>query len=91
MTRDKEDAVGCEEHLYREMQCCLHPCSVQFCPEPICAIEFPGGKNAYLRYKKLKEILNEGVDIREAAERLNISTWSVKHIKKKGVYINASI
>lgn len=69
---------GCEDHLYRGMSCCLHPCLVQDCPEPICAMEFPGGVKAYLRSKELREILESAPDINKAAEQMGVTAQTMQ-------------
>lgn len=81
---DKEqDKVGCEEYLYKEMVCCLHPCPVTECPEPVCAITFPGGMKSYLRYKEMRVVLEAGTTINEAAGKLGISVQTLqRHYNK---------
>lgn len=63
---------GQEDYLYREMKCCLHPCSVRDCPEIQCALDFPGGMTAYMRYQEVRRVFTECTDINEAAKVLGI-------------------
>jgi hypothetical protein len=79
-----QEKIGCESYLYKEIRCCLHNCSANMCPEVICAIEFPGGINSYLRYKTLREALLSGMDINEAADYLKISRQKARFLFNKG-------
>ena len=63
---------GQEDYLYRDMKCCLHPCSARNCPEVQCALDFPGGLTAYLRYQEIRRVFTECKDINEAAKILKI-------------------
>lgn len=83
----EQEEIGCEAYLYKDIQCCLNPCSASQCPEPICAIEFPGGINAYLRYKKLQQVLRSGMDLEQAAAYLNVSMYSVRSLFNKGIRV----
>lgn len=78
MNQAKEVKAGCEDHLYRQMNCCLHPCSVLECPEPICAADFPGGVKAFLRYKEMRAILESTNDINDAASKLSLTPQTVQ-------------
>lgn len=88
MTQQQEAEQGCEDYWYKDMTCCLHPCSVRDCPEAICAIEFPGGINAYRKYKALEAILLNGADIAEAAQIMNVSLYTANYLYKKGSLIS---
>jgi hypothetical protein len=76
--------IGCESYLYKDAQCCLNKCNASECPEPVCAMEFPGGINAYLRYKSLHEALLSGMNLEQAAVYLNISKSTAIALFKKG-------
>jgi hypothetical protein len=81
------EIVGCEGYLYREcksLTCCLHPCEITACPEPICALDFPGGIRSYQKYKELIAVLLMGRDILQAAEELGMSRDSAQRLYKKG-------
>lgn len=78
------EKVGCEEHLYRGMRCCLHPeINTLNCPEPICAADFPGGVNEYIRWRQMSEILRNGADINEAAIKMGIDKRSAQRLFNK--------
>lgn len=79
-----QERIGCESYLYKDIQCCINTCSASECPEPICAIEFPGGINSYIRYKELQRLLRSGLDIKDAAEQLGISMQIARITFNKG-------
>lgn len=75
---------GEENHLYRDMKCCLHACSVWDCPEKICVEDLPtrdgfrGGLTAYRRYQETLKVFQEHKDINEAAKALGIDPSNVR-------------
>lgn len=85
------ERIGQEEYLYKGMLCCLNPCAVQECPEPICALDFPGGLNAYVRCKGVLDRLRGGADIDEIAEELGIRPYLAKRLYKKSMIILAKV
>lgn len=90
MTTDNQRA-GQEEYLYRDMMCCLHPCSVKECPEIICALDFPGGMPAYLRYQEIRKVFISCTDINEAAKMLGIDPSNARKRFKWYQYVTESI
>jgi hypothetical protein len=66
--------------------CCLHEtCPVIDCPEPVCAMEFPGGIAAYIRAKEIRDAVEGAKDIAEAAKSLNISESAAQRRYNKTV------
>lgn len=64
--------------------CCLHEnCPVLNCPEPVCAMEYPGGINAYIRDREIREAVEQSPDIEEAAKALNISESAAQRRYRK--------
>lgn len=78
MTTQEKNETGCEEYLYRDMKCCLHPCSVQDCPEIRCVLDFPGGVKSYIRSKNLRELLESEGGIHKAAEKLGVTPQTIE-------------
>lgn len=59
--------------------CCLNAdCPVLDCPEPICAMEYPGGLEGFLQDKKLKDAMETCQDIGQLATILNLSESAVQ-------------
>lgn len=68
MTSDDKDKYS------RDTGCCVNPERMTIdCLETICAKEFPGGIKAFLRYKAMRALLEQGYDINSAARELKIS------------------
>lgn len=58
----------------KDTGCCLDPnCPTDECPEPMCAMEFPGGIQAYLRHKETMEQLRTDKDLVEIGKALSLS------------------
>lgn len=53
------------------------------CNEPICAMDFPGGIKALLRYKQVKGLLESGMDVNQLAEALGIHITNARKLFKK--------
>ena len=68
-----------DDSFAQDTGCILHP-SCLTCPEPICAFEFPGGIKAYIKYKEMQAVLNQGVDLHEAARRLGATSRQTKKL-----------
>ena len=87
-----KEETGCEPYLYKDVQCCLHPVSNNECPEPICALDFPGEIRSYRKYKDLQKFLRSGMNLDEAAKALGISKGTAQSLFIKGakVLVNAS-
>lgn len=60
-----------EDKFPKDKGCPLHP-SCLTCPEPICAYEYPGGFQAYLKKKADGELFSKSSTISEVAESLGI-------------------
>lgn len=62
--------------------CVLHPRCVE-CTEPICMFDYPDGPVAYLKQKALKELLDAGCDIDQAADKLVLSKSATQRRYKR--------
>lgn len=75
---EEDTKAGCEEYLYKQQMCCLHPfCPVQDCPEPVCVFDFPGGMRAFLQQKEIHDLMDTGLNTQEIAEKLGLTRQSV--------------
>jgi len=70
--------TGQEEYLYKDTRCCLNPCSVKDCPEPICVFDYPGGMRAYLKQQEMRKLLDDGMSFEQVALALNIGIDAVQ-------------
>lgn len=74
---------GEEKHLYVDMKCCIHPCSVRECPEARCIEDFPDRRftewcGSESRYLETLRVFQECQNIKETAKVLNIDPSNVR-------------
>lgn len=84
---EESSKVGCEDYLYRDtdQRCCLHPCPIRDCPEPVCMLDIHGGIRVYAQYVEVQKLLNKGMTIDQVAIEIGISKQSVLRRLKRVV------
>lgn len=61
-----------ENQLNKDVGCVIHP-TCATCPLDFCAKEYPGGITSFIADMQLMKMLRGGLDIKAAAQALNIS------------------